>query len=35
MSKEVKDFVMKMTFNPETEILEIKLKIRIQTFFLS
>lgn len=33
MSKEVKDFVIKRNFNPEIELLEDKIKIRIQTFF--
>lgn len=33
MSKEVKDFIIKRNFNPEIELLEDKIKIRIQTFF--
>lgn len=33
MSKEVKDFVIKRNFNAEIELLEDKIKIRIQTFF--
>lgn len=33
MSKEVKDFIIKRNFNPEIELLEDKIKIRLQTFF--